>query len=129
MSYSSRERDARFVRALVRSASGDASRAGAAARAGARLGVGSASAASFGLLGAVVLAAVTFATGWSPHFDSGDTTSGPTVSAADSSEDCRGGVEAPRWPCSEASRSAGSSGAMSGSSSGVEYPSRGGSGG
>jgi hypothetical protein len=123
MTFRGRDPRSRFARALVHSARKDAAPSGALARARARLRVEDVgSPASVGFAGALVLAAVTFVTAWSPSPVSVGVASDVTTA------ECRIGVEAPPCSCSDSPSGAVSSGTISGSSSGTAF-SRGGSGG
>jgi hypothetical protein len=129
MSHASRDRGSRFARALVQSASSDGPAPGAVARARARLDVGDgATVAPFAFVSALLLAAVSIATGWGPSTGPARVDSRTRVSTFDGPSECRGGIETISYPCGEAASPAGPAGTAAGGSSGAD-PSRGSSGG
>jgi hypothetical protein len=123
MTFRARDPRSRFARALIHSARKDAPPSGALARARARLRVENAwSPAPGGFAGALLLAAVTFATMWSPSpVFVGIAPDGTTA-------ECRIGVEAPPSSCCDSPSGPIPSETITGSSSGTTF-SRGGSGG
>ena len=123
MTFHARDPRSQFARALVHSARKDAPPSGALARARARLRVEDAWApAPGGFACALLLAALTSATMWSPSPVSvGVAPDGTTA-------ECRIGVEAPPWSCCDSPSEPVPSETITGSSSGTAFP-RGGSGG